>query len=155
MSCFSIQEHAKLIDVLQSIKELLDQFYELTCQQTDIIETDEIEDLEQNLEKRQRIIDEVDVLHRELGSLTSPHALTELWLPADEPKRDEIIRIQDSIQDKLRETQIQNCENEEKTRQRMEYYSQAGRKAVQRRKSICLYNRHVESSSPVYFDKRN
>lgn len=156
MKGFSDQDYKEIISLLTKIKTLIDQFYEQTCMQTDILSSDDIDSLEKNISERQTVIDEIDKHQTELDKLLKSYEsnLMSIDTASEDPKIKEISLIRAQIKQRLYDTQQVSEKNAEMAKANKEKYLTESKRLKMSRKSIKLYNQDIYMNESLIYDKK-
>lgn len=154
MKGYSEQDHEKLMSMLSDIETLTDRFYDLTCKQTGILESGSVEQLDINISERQSIIENIDAINEQVGSLLSTYEHLRREGTPDDPWIKQVALILERIRQKLMETRSVNEKNEEMARKKRDELKLDANRLSMQHKSIRAYNQDIMTAEPFYYDKK-
>ena len=151
MSIFSGDSAARLLELLGTELEVFGQMLELTAKQTELIAWDDIDALDESLDRRQELIEKINGLHQESDILMQSYIS---YLDTAGGKNNGSI---DYASAQIRETAAKCAELNEKNmaaaKEKAEGYKERIGKLSLGRKSMGAYIQGV-ANTPEMFDKR-
>lgn len=154
MAAFAPEQYARIMELQQQKKTLLQEFHGLAQLQQEIIEREDTTALQGNLNRRQELITQVDTLHQELDLLMQSYPPIRQQLGESHPQVAALTALQNEIQDILRQIAALDTQNQARAARQLQHFRDEIKRLSLGRKTLQSYSQGAVSLGSELFDKK-